>query len=308
MKKKYTADEILQMAAGKLKAKYDADLDGSGSVDAADAELARQGDSRDGGVSVSENKLGRLFSLTSSADAGELYAKYRDRYADGARKAAENAFGIASSYTGGYGNTYASSAAAAAYEKYMSGLSGEVADAQDRAYKNAVSFADKAAGHGDYSYLEAMGADMSAARRNEALALAFKEAENGDYAGLEYMGVDTTLLRYNELLKFAGKMAEYGDYSGLEALGVDVSSLQNSEKLETALALAKYGDLSMLAKLSGGTGAIRSKISATIQKGAQTAYADGGYAGLVSYLNGQVGYGQITEADKKQIISVVTGV
>lgn len=313
MKKKYTSDEILQMAVGTLKAKYDADMNGDGKVSAEDARLAAgqtEASSPEEKTLLAKNKLDALSASAGAgfdADSEKLYTYYRDIYADGARKAAENAFGLASKYTGGYGSTYAAAAAAAAYDQYTDGLYAELADANERAYKNSFAFAQKAAEYGDTSYMEALGADMSEEKRNAALAQAISEAKHGDYSGLEYMGVDTTMLRYNDLLSVAGEMAEYGDYSGLEALGMDVGKLRENDQLETALALAKYGDASLLSALTGGAASVKQKISVTVQKGAEAAYETGGYSSLVSYLNKQIGYGQITENGKKQIISAITG-
>lgn len=314
MKKNYTSDEIMKMAVGVLKAKYDADLDGDGSVTSADARIAdRSADGLDADEQQTLMAKARLDSLASyagagfDADGGRLYAYYRDIYEDGATRAAKNAFGLASKYTGGYGSTYAASAAAEAYDRYSESLASDLADANDRAFKNSMAFAQKAAEYGDYSYMEALGADMSAQKRSAALAEAIGDAKYGDYSGLEYMGVDTTAMRVNDLLDVAAEMAEYGDYSGLEALGMDVSSLKENGELEKALALAKYGDTSLLGKLAGGNASFRDKIGFSVQKGAEAAYMTGGYYGLVSYLDKQIGYGQITENGKAQILAALTG-
>lgn len=300
----------MQMAVGALTAKYDADLDADGKVSAADARLAQKNTDTADEVLMAKEKLDALSAYAgagSDANGGRLYNYYRDIYSDGARKAAQNAFGLASRYTGGYGNTYASAAAAAAYDQFADGIYDRLEDANERAYKNSLAFAQKAAEYGDTSFMEALGADMSEEKRNAALSQAISDAKYGDYSGLEYMGVDTTMLRYGDLLKVAGEMAEYGDYSGLEALGVDVSSVKENAELEKALALAKYGDTSALRRLTGGTGAMKEKISVSVQKGAEAAYATGGYASLLSYLNKQIGYGQITADGKEQIIAAITG-
>ena len=149
--------------------------------------------------------------------------------------------------------------------------------------------------------------DASALRNREALEQAEKLAKYGDYSGLSDLGVDVSNLIYRELLSAAGTLAGYGDYSALEDLGVDVSSLYGQDLLDRALALAKYGDYSLLGTFSQNGGVFKQKIGAAIQKGAEAAYAVGGRAGLVRYLDRQVGYGQLTEDGKQQILAVLAG-
>ncbi|MCH5197936.1 MAG: hypothetical protein J1E34_03420 [Oscillospiraceae bacterium] len=361
-------------------------------------------------------------------NSDKLYNQYREMYTKNASLSAENTFGLASSLTGGYGNSYAASAASAAYNSYMSSLTDKAIEIEqlndsrkkaelnnlysaldavnkleDRNYgrfKDNLSLAfeaakqgdysiledlginasklkdsdllekaETAAKYGDYSYLEALGIDISSILNQEKLKKAVQAAEYGDYSYLEELGIDassrmeqeelkkavqaaeygdysylkklginisslleqdklkkavqaaeygdysylnsmginTSVLKYNELLKMAAIIADYGDYSALEMLGIDVSSLKENDQLERALALAKYGDYSLLGSFSGNLSGMKQKISSTIQKGAQEAYSSGGYFSLLSYLNKQVGYGQINESAKKQIISVVTG-
>lgn len=337
MKKKYSSGDLYKMSLGQLKAKYDADLNSDGTVDQTDVSLSKNSVNE---PVMAEDKLKKLMSLSGGAlsDNDSLYTYYRNKYVDGASLAAENAYGLASSHTGGYGSTYASSAAAGAYEKYMAGLYDKLEDVNEKAYKNAVGFAGDAAKYGDYSYYEAFGADMSAAKRADAFEQAVSEAKYGDYSGLDYMdvdtsllrnkellglasemakygdysglerlGVDTTQLRYSELLEFASEMAKYGDYSGLEALGVNTESLKEEAALEKALSLAKYGDFSLLGGFSSNLSALKSKIGFTVQKGAEAAYLNAGYSGLINYLNRQMNYGQINSQEKQRIITAVTG-
>ena len=108
-----------------------------------------------------------------------------------------------------------------------------------------------------------------------------------------------------ELLAIAADIAAYGDYSALEALGVDVSAMREEQALDKALALAKYGDYSLLEKYSSNAKNIKEKVQVYIQKGAEEAYAYGGYYALRRYLDRQVSYGQITEKTKNQIISAL---
>lgn len=283
---------------------------------------------------------------TRVSNISRLYDDYFGLYSAGAAAAAENAYGLASARTGGYGNSYASSAASTAFDSYMRGVSDRYLELEDlsqnaenmelkraseqtgmlykllgllddeaesaaaaaeRDRKNALDFALKAADAGDYHYLNALGIDTSKLEKDDKLAAALTAAKYGDYAGLSTLGVDTSAARYADLLKNASTLASFGDYSGLESLGVDVSTLKEKDLLERALALAKYGDYSLLGAFSENAGAMKEKIGVTIQKGAEAAYAYGGYSYLVRYLNRQVGYGQLTEAGKRQILSVLTG-
>ena len=173
-------------------------------------------------------------------------------------------------------------------------------------YSDSVKNAWTAAENGDYSFLEALGMDTSGMREDKAMNEALSAAKYGDYSGLKYMGVDTSAVEYADLLDTAAKIAKQGDYSFLEALGVDVGGLKSKDKLEKALALAKYGDYSLLGDFSSNIASIKEKINFTVQRGAASAYAAGGYRGLVSYLDRQINYGQITEKGKEQIINALT--
>ena len=73
------------------------------------------------------------FSYDINSDA--LYNQYKDMYTTEGKKAAEHIYGLNTSLTGGYGNSYASSAAAAAYGEYMSQLSDKAAELEERAYE-----------------------------------------------------------------------------------------------------------------------------------------------------------------------------
>ena len=297
--------------------------------------------------SLLKNALGASsVSADRAANMSRLYDDYFGLYTASAASAAENAYGLAAAKTGGYGNSYASSAANAAFDSYMRGLSDryleleelsqnaeslELRRAADQAgtlykllgllddeaetaaaqteteRKNRLDFALKAADAGDYYYLNALGIDTKKLEKDDKLAAALTAAKYGDYKGLSALGVDTSAARYADLLKNASTLASFGDFAGLEALGVDVTALKENALLERALALAKYGDYSLLGAFSENAGAMKEKIGVTIQKGAEAAYAYGGYSYLVRYLDRQVGYGQLTEAGKRQILSVLTG-
>ena len=331
-----------------------------------------------------------------------LYDDYFRRYADSAALAAKNAFGLAAASTGGYGSSWASSAAASAYDSRMRELDdraleieklsqsadslalarekqrsdalyralGLLNDADETAYRHgqdqlalafkaaavgddsllaalgidasglrrekqlaealrlaeigdysalqalgvdvsaltdrdALSAAVTAAKYGDYAKLEALGFDMTGQKNKDALSAAATAAEYGDYTGLQALGIDVSGLRYRELLDAAATLASFGDYSALEELGVDTTSLYEQGLLEKALALAKYGDYSLLGSFAANGGDFKQKISVSIQKGAQEAYWYGGYDVLLRYLDRQVGYGQLTEDGKWQIVETL---
>ncbi len=172
---------------------------------------------------------------------------------------------------------------------------------------DVAALAETAAKYGDPSYLGAMGINTSALTRQQAMEQAAAAAGYGDYGYLEALGVDTAQAQYERLLKTAAKAAEYGDLSELEALGVNVEDLRRRDRLEEALALAQYGDYALLGSFSENLSGLRQKVSVTVQKGAEAAYAAGGTAGLIRYLNRQMDYGQINEAAKRQILLALTG-
>ena len=173
--------------------------------------------------------------------------------------------------------------------------------------KDARSMAQLGAQYGDYSYLNALGVDTAGLTDAADFERALEAAGFGDYSLLEALGYDTSALQYKDLLQTAVAFAKYGDYSALEQLGVDVSALKESEQFERALALAELGDFSLLGEFTDNLSGLRQKISATIQKGAEEAYAYGGYWYLEEYLDRQIGYGQINEYAKEQIIQTILG-
>ncbi len=71
------------------------------------------------------------FSYDFNADA--LYKNYADRYAMQGKQAAQNAAAAASALTGGYGNSYAASAASQANEQYLTALNDKIPELQQLA-------------------------------------------------------------------------------------------------------------------------------------------------------------------------------
>ena len=415
MKKQYTPEQILKMAVKNIAVDPGADLDGDGSVTSDDARLAEKQASSSAeretpayvyrpdekNAAAREALLSQMLENggTSGFDinADKLYNQYRELYEKNARLAADNAYGLVSRGTGGYGSSYAASAASAAYNSLMEGLSDRALDIErlnlekhaaerkdqaetlsvlnardqtdydryadrlqlafdaakqgdyglleemdissaalrrsdvrdladyaalygdesylkamgidlsSRADARAYSQAAAAAEYGDYSYLRRLGVDVSSLTEARAFSQAAAAAEYGDYSYLNALGVDTAQMQYNALLQTAAQIAEFGDYSALEQLGVDVDRLLENEQLDRALALAQYGDYSLLGKFSDNAKNIRQKVNVTIQKGAEEAYAYGGYTALWNYIKRQVGYGQLNETSAKQVLKVIAG-
>ena len=267
---------------------------------------------------MSQKMLDKIISQSSSysydMNADPLYQQYADMYRNESKTAAKDIFGLASSLTGGYGNSYASTAASGIYSQYadklaLKGLELEQKnydrhtdsiknmksvyeayrsrqeseaekerDERDFQYKKEkdekeflykqerdilsdekeslekqLEFAFKAAENGDYGYLESLGVDVTALRRNEAYETAAYKAQYGDYSGLKELGINTDKLINDKLSEQAELFAKFGDYSVLRELGVDITNLKAEEKRELAEMYAKYGDYSLLQSLGVNT-------------------------------------------------------
>ena len=70
-----------------------------------------------------------------SYDAGQdpLYRQYRDSYMQAGRNAMQDTMGQATALTGGYGNSYATTAAQQAYQGYLAGMGDKSMDLYERA-------------------------------------------------------------------------------------------------------------------------------------------------------------------------------
>ena len=107
------------------------------------------------------------------------------------------------------------------------------------------------------------------------------------------------------MLSIANEVRE--NMRDVNEMKIDFQRLIENEQFERALALAKYGDYSLLGSFTDNAENLRQKVNVTIQKGAEEAYAYGGYGALVRYLDKQMGYGQLNEESKAQILRVLTG-
>lgn len=76
------------------------------------------------------------FSYDFNADP--IYQQYKDRYIQGGRRAMQDTMANAAALTGGYGNSYASTAGNLAYQQYLSGLNDVIPDLYSNAYNKYV--------------------------------------------------------------------------------------------------------------------------------------------------------------------------
>lgn len=291
MAKNPNSEDILKIAVGKKKKNRKADFDSDGVITAEDArkrlrvEEGLDPPTYDDTYSIiSEKALEEIIKNNNSYDytfnEDPLYRQYKKMYSDEGAKAAEHVYGLASGLTGGYGNSYAASAAAGVLGDYADKLAKKTAeleernykrqgdeisalykifdafsDADDREYKRyrdrlieynnkrkeEKDFAFDAAGAGDYRFLKALGID-TAALENKARENAAKFlARFGDYSGLKDMGVDLTKLNEDNLYKVARIFAKYGDYSLLNFLGADTEDRETEDYYKRLLLKARYG-------------------------------------------------------------------
>lgn len=73
------------------------------------------------------------FSYDFNADP--LYQQYKDQYIQGGQRAMQDTMADAAALTGGYGNSYASTAGNLAYQQYLTGLNDVIPELQQQAYQ-----------------------------------------------------------------------------------------------------------------------------------------------------------------------------
>ena len=292
MSKKYTARDIMDMSVKLKEPDMAVDLDRDGRITPSDAHLAQNGvEIPDAATGMSGSLLDRLLAAQDYGydyDADPLYRQYRDMYERAGGRAAENAYGLASAYTGGYGNSYASTVANDAYALYMDKLAAKGEELERKAYdrrqdsrEDLYRLYDAAEQLEDRRYARDRDAkddyyrdhelvldkqsfalkkqEAERNRSNDLLGFAFDAAEKGDYSYLAALGVDTSALRGKDALETAETYAKYGDLSGLERLGVDVSALKAENARDDAAFYAKYGDLSGLERLGVDVSALKAE-------------------------------------------------
>ncbi len=141
------------------------------------------------------------FEFDLNADA--LYRQYRDFYSRQGEEAAADAFGKATTLTGGYANSYAQTVAAQTYDDYMLALQDKGLEIYENAYDRYRQEYD----------------------RNADLYKMASDREKSEYERLQD-AEKTAYDKQQDILSFAYKMAQIGDFSYLKAAGIDISDLQ----------------------------------------------------------------------------------
>ena len=259
MAKKYTAQEIMDMAAGLITEDSAADLDLDGAVTSDDARYALRQSSGmkplDTNALMAENVLNKIINTTGSfsysPDTDELYSLYKKLYDTEGTRAAENVLGLASSLTGGYANSYGITLAKNQKDAYTDRLLEKGEELEERAYSRYLDSLDSL-----YS-LHSLLTDTEKSdteKKNAALQYALSAYSVGDRSFLEALGITADDSReFDALSDKADFFAKYGDYSLLEELGVDLKTLNHDDLMELGEYFAKYGDYSILNSLGVNT-------------------------------------------------------
>lgn len=268
MARKYSPQDILDMAAGLIETDMAADLDADGKITSWDARYALREDSglppvdsgkdtenESPGTLMSKDILDKLINRSGSfsydINGDPLYRQYRDMYKAQGENAAENVFGLAANLSGGWGNSYGAAAASDVLSQYSKKADAKAEEFEEKA-RNRFNDETKML----YSLYELLSEREAGEKKSQQeyadnfRELAFKAADIGDYSLLEGLGIDTSALKGDEEWKMAELLAKYSDYSGLGKLGVDLSKLKYDELKETGKLFAQYGDYTLL-KLLG---------------------------------------------------------
>ena len=328
-KKVYDADEIMKMAVGLIEPDIEnADYDGDGKITSGDARTNNRISS---GLSIDTPVVGNtgitntgsggnknnVFAVSNAyqnqADAiykkiqetpdfkydfneDEVFRTLREQYMNDGRLAAENVAGQAAALSGGYANSYGTTAAGQAYMGAVDDLYDKIPELEALAYER---FKDKKnADLQNWEILQNKADKERAYAENERAyndsrdaylwELALQKAGLGDYSALKEMGVDTSGYEYDTAFNKAISMAQVGDYSGLRALGVDVSTAEKQKDLDFALAAASYGDYSFLKALGIDTSTIETPK-------------------VVSYSGGSSGGGGAGDDENEIVLNPTTG-
>lgn len=127
-----------------------------------------------------DSLLSDSFSYDVSRDP--VYKQYAQQYTNLGKRAASDAYGQAAARTGGYGSSYAATAAAQANNYYMSELAAKVPELYQAAYD---MYADDRDRKGSYaSLLSSLGSEYY----DRALTKAKTLAKQGDYSGYKALG------------------------------------------------------------------------------------------------------------------------
>ena len=81
------------------------------------------------------NKIMNRGDFSYDFNADPLYQQYKDQYMQGGQRAMQDAMAEAAALSGGYGNSYATTAGNLAYQQYLTGLNDVIPELQNQAYQ-----------------------------------------------------------------------------------------------------------------------------------------------------------------------------
>ena len=254
MAKRYTTQEILDMAVGLIEKDMAADNNTDGKITADDARYQLRLDSGllplESESLMAENILNKIIKNTSEysydVNSDGLYSEYKKLYEQQGKRAAEDAMGLASALTGGYASSYAQAVSAAQRQKYDEMLIEKKSQLEENAYSRYEDSVDRL--YSLYNVLSSADKTQTE-KKKAALDFALTAFEMGDDSYLKALGIEADNDGFSSESDKAEFYAKYGDYSLLENLGVDISTLSKDELLELGEVYASYGDYSILRQL-----------------------------------------------------------
>lgn len=168
-----------------------------------------------------------------------LYQLYKDQYVQGGKTAMDDTMARAAALTGGYGNSYASTAGNQAYQQYLTGLNDVVPELQQLAHSQYQSEGQDMQNR--LSVLSAMDADDYGKYQDKLnqysneLNYAYNDYSNergfdyGSYADEAARKVAQSETAWNRKYQEAVLAAQYGDTSKLKAMGINVANNTNND-------------------------------------------------------------------------------
>lgn len=187
------------------------------------------------------------------------------------RLAAEDVAGQAAALSGGYANSYGTTAAGQAYMGAIDKIYDKVPELEAQAYGR---YQDKR--NADLQNWEILQNRAATERGNAESERAYKDDRDAYLMQLALQNYDILQNKADKerayaeserdykdsrdayLWELALQKAQLGDFSGLKTLGVDTSTAQKQNELDFALAAASYGDYSFLKALGIDTSAVDS--------------------------------------------------
>ena len=198
-----------------------------------------------------------------------VFKALQEQYMKDGRLAAENVAGQAAALSGGYANSYGTTAAGQAYMGAIDKIYDKVPELEAQAYGR---YQDKRSA--DLQNWEILQNRAATERGNAESERAYKDDRDAYLMQLALQNYDILQNKADKerayaeserdykdsrdayLWELALQKAQLGDYSGLKTLGVDTSTAQKQNELDFALAAASYGDYSFLKALGIDTSAM----------------------------------------------------